>query len=109
MKKEFFISERTQYYRDKKNRLSREKEESRVVKEDALFVRHYGMTAYLQLFPEASGFGINWHKLLLKELVKMENEHLATVLSGIQLAYASTHDKESAKYFKALLKDLEKN
>lgn len=103
---EIFNAERSNYYKAKKRELARKREEDRVVEEDALYIHYYGMTAYLELFPEAKDFGISWHKQLLIELQRLERKKLANTLTGMSLAYASTKSKKSQRAFKRVIKDL---
>ena len=103
-----FNEERSNYYKAKKRELTRQKEENRVVEEDALFVFHYGMSAYLVLFPEAKEFGMNWHNQLLAELQRLKRKEMGQNLAGQSLAYASTKSKKSARHFKRMIKDLTK-
>lgn len=101
-----FNEERSNYYKAKKRELARKQEENRVVEEDALFVHYYGMSAYLELFPEAKDFGISWHKQLLIELQRLDRKKLANTLTGTALAYASTHSTKSRRAFNRIIKDL---
>ena len=101
-----FNEERSNYYKAKKRELTRLKTEERVAEEDALFVHYYGMSAYIELFPEVKGFGMSWHTQVLKELQKLERRNLAQQLTGNALAYASTKSKKSARHFKRMVKDL---
>lgn len=106
MKTTIFNEERSNYYKSKKRELVRKDQADRVVQEDALFVHYYGMSAYLTLFPEAIGFGINWHRQLLKELQILDRKRLANQLSGSSMAYAATKSKKGARQFKRMIKDL---
>lgn len=103
---EIFNTERSNYYKAKKRELARKREENKVVEEDALFVKYYGMSAYLKLFPEAKGFGINWHRQLLIELQRLERKKLANTLTGTSLAYAATQNNKSRRKFSRIIKDL---
>ena len=106
MKTELFNSERSDYYRAKKRELARKQAERRTITEDAVYVHYYGMTAYLELFPEAKGFSIVWHEQLVQELRKIKQNDMATMLVGISLAYASSQSKKGGRAFKNLIKEL---
>lgn len=106
----FFLSEeKREYYRKKKADIARKNEARNVVKEDAVFIRYYGMAAYLELFPEAKGFGINWHRSVVDELKRLERSEIASTLSGISVAIAANLSKKSARKFKRMIKDMTKN
>lgn len=101
-----FNEERSNYYKAKKRELTRQSDELKVIAEDALFVHYYGMSAYLELFPEAKDFGISWHRSLLVELQKLDKKRLANQLSGTSMAYAATQSKKASRGFKRIIKDL---
>lgn len=103
-----FNAERSNYYKAKKRELSRKKEENRVIEEDALFIHHYGMSAYIELFPETKDMGMNWHNSVLIELQRIRKKELGQQLSGISLAYAATQSKKAARHFKRVIKDITK-
>lgn len=103
-----FNAERSNYYKAKKRELLRKKGERSVIIEDALFIKYYGMTAYLELFPEGKDFGINWHRQVLKELQRLERIDTAQMLIGIRLAYGSTKSKSMLRSFKRMIKDMYK-
>lgn len=63
-----FNESRSNYYKAKKRELARRRQERQVVIEDALYIHHYGMSAFLELFPEAKYFGVNWHREVIAEL-----------------------------------------
>ena len=64
------------------------------------------MSAFLELFPEAKGFGIEWHQDILAELITMENEHISRVLNGIALGYSASQDKKAGRRFRTMIADL---
>jgi len=101
-----FNEERSNYYKAKKRELQRISDESKVVQEDALFVHYYGMSAFLELFPEAKGFGISWHRELLRELQILEKKRLGNQLTGTSMAYAATQSKKGSRSFRRIIKDL---
>lgn len=101
-----FNEERSNYYKAKKRELSRVNEETKVVAEDALFVHYYGMSAYLELFPEAKDFGIGWHRSLLVELQKLDKKKMGNYLSGTSMAYAATQSRKANRGFRRMIKDL---
>jgi hypothetical protein len=101
-----FNEERTAYYRAKKRELARKKEADLVIKEDALFIKYYGMSAYLELFPEAKYFGVSWHRSVVEELRNMERRQIGQLLSGIYSASAATKGKKANRKFRRIIKDL---
>lgn len=103
---DFFTPERRNYYSVKRAERRRKEQSDQVIKEDALFIKYYGMSAYLELFPEAKGFSITWHRRVLEELQKMDRRNLASELSGQALAYAATQDKKAGRKFKRVIKDM---
>ena len=103
-----FNEERSNYYKAKKRELTRLKEENQVVEEDALFVYHYGMSAYLEVFPEAMGFGMSGHRSVLRELQRLKKKELGQTLAGFSMAFAATQSKKSSRHFKRIIKDLTK-
>lgn len=103
-----FNEERRNYYLAKKRELSRQNEEAKVIQEDALFIYHYGMIAFLELFPEAKELGISWHRAVIKELQRLETKRLGNLLSGIYSATGATKDKRIFRKFKKIIKDLVK-
>lgn len=105
---QLFNPERSAYYKAKKRELTRQKEESRVVQEDALFIKYYGMSAYLVLFPDAKDFGIDWHRAVLRELQKLEKKRMGQQLAGQRMAYASTKSKPISRAFRRLIMDMVK-
>lgn len=106
MNRIIFNEERSNYYKAKKRELAREREIRQVVAEDALFIHHYGMSAFLELFPEAKGFGTSWHKDVISELEVIKKRELAQLLSGIHMANAATKDKKANRNFKKTIREL---
>lgn len=106
MIKEFLSPERARYYKLKRSELKQQADARRVVKQDALFIRYYGMSAYIELFPEAKDFGTNWHNEVLEELQRLEKRALANQMTGIFYAFAATKSKVSLRKFKKIVKDL---
>lgn len=103
----FFLSEeRRNYYKAKKAEQARQAQARLKIKEDALFIHYYGMSAYLELFPDAKGFGMSWHRELLVQLQKIEKTKLANRLSGTALAVSASIDKKAARKFKRIIKDM---
>ena len=103
----FLLSEeRRNYYKAKKAEVRRKAEESKVYQEDALFIKYYGMEAFIQLFPEAKNMGISWHRAVLAELQKLEKRKLVSELSGMSMAIGANLSKKSARKFKRTLKDM---
>lgn len=106
----FLLSEsRRNYYKAKKAEEARRRQESKVYQEDAVFIKYYGMTAYLKLFPEAKDMGISWHREVVKELQRMEKKALASKLAGMSMAIGANMSKKSARKFKATLRDMLKD
>jgi len=102
----YFNQERAAYYRAKKRELKRKSDADRVVRDDARYIRHYGMSAFLELFPEAKGFGISWHQQVVEELESMQKRETASLLSGIYMANAATKNKKANRKFRRVIKDL---
>jgi hypothetical protein len=103
---DIFNQERRNYYIAKKRELARKKQANQVINEDALFIYHYGMIAYLELFPEAKGFGVEWHREIVKELQIMEKRRLANLLSGIYKASLATKYKKANRTFIRIIKEM---
>lgn len=102
-----FLSEgRSNYYKAKKLEIARKNEERKIILQDALFIKYYGMSAYLQLFPEAQEFGTNWHTEILEELIKIDKRALANQLSGISMAVAAGNSKKAASKFKRVIQEM---
>lgn len=104
----FLSEERKLYYKSKKARQSREKRANLAIEDDALFIKHYGMSALLELFPEARRFGFEYHQKIIVELERMENKQMAQWLSGIAMAIAATKYKKSNSRFTQMIKSLRK-
>lgn len=103
----FFLSEeRRNYYKAKKLEISRKEQEREVVRNDALYIKYYGMSAYMELFPDAKDFGTKWHSEVIEELVKLDRKALANQLSGIAMAVSAGNSKKSARKFKRVIKDM---
>ena len=103
-----FNEERSSYYKAKKREIQRKNEASLVIQEDAQFIHYYGMSAYLELFPEAKEMGISWHREVLAELKRMERNRLGQQLSGYSMAYAANKSKKARRSFIRIIKDLTK-
>ena len=103
---DFFTPERRNYYSVKRSERRRQEQADQVIKEDALFIKYYGMSAYLELFPEAKDFSITWHRRVLQELQRIDRHNLASELSGQAMAYSASMDKKSARKFKRIIKDM---
>lgn len=101
-----FNEGRRHYYMAKKRELARQRQAKEVVKEDALFIKYYGMDAYLELFPEAKDFGINWHREVIQELKELEKKQLGSLLGGIYSASGATKDKKMNRSFRKIIKGL---
>lgn len=105
---ELLSPERQAYYKAKKREQLRVEESKRIVREDATYIYYYGMSAFLELIPEAKGFGTNWHKEVLSELQRIERLKLADNLSGIASAYSATQSKKGNRSFIRMIKNLQK-
>jgi len=103
---QFLSKDRQNYYKSKKAEITRKNQESKVVKDDAMFIRYYGMSAYLELFPEAKDFGVSWHREVVKELVKLEKRNMASFLSGNNMAISAIFSKKAARKFKRVIKGM---
>lgn len=101
-----FNKERSQYYKAKKREIARKKEADSVIKEDALFIHHYGMSAYIELFPDAKEFGINWHRKIIAELENIRVRNLGQKLSGFYMASAATKNKKANRKFRSVIKSM---
>lgn len=106
MNKTVFDTGRSEYYREKKTRLKLEEAERLLIAEDAVFIKHYGMDAYLKLFPEAVNNPVSWHNSVVKELQRLEKQELANLLTGISLGYSATHSKKDRRAFNNMIKGL---
>lgn len=103
---EFFNAENRDYYRKKKQEILNNKEDNLAIKEDAKFIHHYGMSAYLELVPELRGMGIGWHNKVVEELQRIRYREKAEMLLGIQLAVLSGQDKKAGRKFNRLIKEM---
>lgn len=101
-----FNESRSAYYKAKKRELERVSRSRAVIQEDALFIHYYGMSAYLELFPEAKQFGVSWHRDILKELQKIREKYLGQELSGVYMAYGAIKSKKVNRNFRKLIKQL---
>lgn len=106
MKTTLFDTGRADYYRQKQKRLQREKEDRSVVAEDAVYIKHYGMDAYMKLFPEAADMPVSWHSAVIKELQRLDRQELANTLSGYSLAASAPHSKKASKALRHMIKGL---
>lgn len=106
MNKTVFNTGRSSYYREKKERLKLEEAERLLIADDAVFIKHYGMDAYLKLFPEAVHNPVSWHNSVVKELQRLEKQELANEITGISLAYGASKSKKAGRAFKAMIKGL---
>lgn len=100
--------ERQAYYKAKKREELRTKEAKRIIREDATYIYYYGMSAFLELFPEARDFGVNWHKEIISELQRIERVKLADKLSGTASAYGAVQSKKGNSAFSRLIRHLQK-
>lgn len=105
---DFLNEERSNYYKAKKLDIERERKARQVIRQDALFIKHYGMSAYIELFPEAKDMGISWHESVLEELEALRSQELAQLLSGIYNASAATKDKSANRRFRRIITALTK-
>lgn len=108
MKTTVFDTGRSEYYRQKKSIRQQEEKDRQLVAEDAVYIKHYGMDAYIKLFPEALEMPISWHRAVVKELQRLERQSLANTLNGYSLASAAKHGKKASKAFRRMIKDLTK-
>ena len=106
MNKTVFDTGRSDYYRQKKIRISREEAERALILDDAVFIKHYGMDAYIKLFPDAVNQPMAWHNAVVKELQRLEKQELANLLTGISLGYAATQSKKSQRAFNNMIKGM---
>lgn len=105
----FLSDERKNYYKRKQAKIRREHEAKRTIIDDALFIKHYGMSAFIKLFPDSVNFGIDYHNKIVEQLEKMDREKLADYLSGISLAVAATKYRKSGRRFAKMIKVLRKD
>lgn len=106
MNKTVFDTGRSEYYRQKKESIRREEAERALILDDAVFIKHYGMDAYIKLFPDAVNQPISWHRAVVKELQRLEKQELANLLTGTSLAYAATQSKEAQRAFNNIIKGM---
>ena len=106
MNKTLFDTGRSDYYRQKKTRISREEAERLLILDDAVFIKHYGMDAYIKLFPDAVNQPMAWHNAVVKELQRLEKQELANLLTGISLGYAATQSKKARRAFNNMIKSM---
>ena len=106
MNKTVFDTGRSDYYRDKKATIRREEDERALILDDAVFIKHYGMDAYIKLFPDAVNQPMTWHTAVVKELQRLEKQELANLLTGTSLAYAATQSKKARRAFNNMIKGM---
>ena len=106
MNKTVFDTGRSEYYRQKKTRIIQEEAERALILDDAVFIKHYGMDAYIKLFPDAVNQPMSWHLAVVKELQRLEKQELANLLTGISLGYAATQSKKSRRAFNNMIKGM---
>lgn len=106
MNKTVFDTGRSDYYRQKKTRIRQEEAERALILDDAVFIKHYGMDAYIKLFPDAVNQPMSWHMAVVKELQRLDRQSLANELTGISLAYGASQSKKAGRAFKAMIKGL---
>ena len=101
-----FNTGRSEYYRQKKTRIRQEEAERALILDDAVFIKHYGMDAYIKLFPDAINQPMRWHMAVVKELQRLEKQELANLLTGMALAYSATQSKKSKRAFNNMIKGM---
>ena len=101
-----FDTGRSEYYRQKKTRIRQEEAERLLILDDAVFIKHYGMDAYIKLFPDAVNQPMSWHNAVVKELQRLEKQELANLMTGISLGYAATQSKEAKRAFNNMIKGM---
>jgi hypothetical protein len=106
MSETVFDTGRSEYYRQKKTRIRREEDERALILDDAVFIKHYGMEAYIKLFPDAVNQPMSWHNSVVKELQRLEKQELANLLTGISLGYAATRSKKARRAFNNMIKGM---
>ena len=106
MNKTVFDTGRSEYYRQKKERLRLDEAERLLILDDAVFIKHYGMDAYIKLFPDAVNQPMSWHNAVVKELQRLEKQELANLLTGVSLAYAATQSKKARRAFNNMIKGM---
>lgn len=105
---DFLSDKRKDYYKLKKLEQERKRISQASIIDDARYIRHYGMSAYLELFPEAAGFGMEWHKSIVAELEYIEQKQEGELLAGIASAYSSVKSRKANRAFKHMIKDMVK-
>lgn len=106
MNKTVFDTGRSEYYRQKKASIRREEAERALILDDAVFIKHYGMDAYIKLFPDAVNQPMTWHMAVVKELQRLEKQELANLLTGMSLGYAATQSKKAQRAFNNMIKGM---
>ena len=101
-----FDTGRSDYYRQKKTRIRLEEEERLLILDDAVFIKHYGMDAYIKLFPDVVNQPMSWHMAVIKELQRLEKQELANLLTGVSLGYAATQSKKAQRAFNNMIKGM---
>ena len=101
-----FDTGRSDYYRQKKTRIRLEEEERLLILDDAVFIKHYGMDAYIKLFPDVVNQPMSWHNAVVKELQRLEKQELANLLTGVSLGYAATQSKKAQRAFNNIIKGM---
>ena len=101
-----FDTGRSDYYRQKKTRISQEEAERALILDDAVFIKHYGMDAYIKLFPDVVNQPMSWHNAVVKELQRLEKQELANLLTGVSLGYAATQSKKARRAFNNMIKGM---
>lgn len=109
MKHVVFNEERSEYYKKKQERLKFEREDRASISDDATFIKYYGMSAFLELFPEAKDMPMEWHKEVVKEIQRIDKKQLASKLSGIAIATAAHKSKKSNRLLKKTLREMTKD
>lgn len=106
MNKTVFDTGRSEYYRQKKTRIRQEEAERALILDDAVFIKHYGMDAYIKLFPDVVDQPMAWHNAVVKELQRLEKQELANLLTGTSLGYAATRSKKARRAFNNMIKGM---
>ena len=106
MNKTVFDTGRSDYYRQKKASIRLEEAERALILDDAVFIKHYGMDAYIKLFPDVVNQPMSWHNAVVKELQRLEKQELANLLTGVSLGYAATQSKKAQRAFNNMIKGM---
>lgn len=101
-----FDTGRSEYYRQKKISIRREEDERALILDDAVFIKHYGMDAYIKLYPDTVNQPMAWHNAVVKELQRLEKQELANLLTGVSLGYAATQSKKARRAFNNMIKGM---